>query len=100
VSGSRSLAFVLDLAIADSRSFANQLERLGHKRAGAASSVYERLVGIQQQVLSTKQGDELKPLAQALRRLADACVEELAPLADQLRDAARVALGGGNGAES
>ena len=93
--GSRSLSFVLDLAIADSRSFALQLERLGHRRAAAATALYKRLVDVQQSVLSPTGFDELKALASALRKLADVCVEELTPLADQLREAARIAIEGG-----
>jgi len=94
VSGSRSLTFVLDLAIADSRAFASQLERLGHKRAEGAASLYQRLVAVQQKVLAMKREDDVKALAQGLRRLAEGCVEELTPLAELLDEAARIAARG------
>ena len=92
--GSRSLTFILDLAIADSRSFALQLERLGHKRASAATNLYKRLVDVQKTVLASAGFDELEALGKALRKLAEVCVEELTPLADQLREAARLATEG------
>jgi len=95
VPGPRSLSFVLDLAIADSRSFALQLERLGHRRAAAATALYKRLVAVQQAALASSGFEEFKALAGALRKLADVCVEELTPLADQLREAARIAIEAG-----
>lgn len=46
---------------------------------------------MQQNVLAMKRADELKAVAQGLRRLADVCVEELTPLAELLQEAARIA---------
>jgi len=70
------------------------LEQQGHPQTSESNGVYFGLVTILKQLRTIDPAPPVAGLASELEQLAGLCIGKLAPLAPQLREAARVARAG------